>query len=77
MEVKELKLLFDSGALNKATVCRNLMGGGYMVIFKGKGNDHVLSGQRTNGEGRVFKTIDAAVQNVNKIGFQEITIRLQ
>ena len=53
------------------------MGGGYMAIFKGKGNVHVLSGQRTNGEARVFKTIDAAVQNVNKIGFQEIIVQLQ
>jgi len=41
---------FDSDALNKGTVFRNLMGVDYMVIFKSKGNYHVLSGQRENGD---------------------------
>ena len=52
---------------------------GYIVVFdaKDKSKKYHISGQRTKGESRVFKTIDAAVKNVRDIGFRDITVSLQ
>lgn len=78
MEIKDLKSLFDNGALKTATVTKAMMGTGYTVIFdaKDKSKHYHISGQRTKGEARVFKTIDAAVKNAHDIGFQNITVSL-
>ena len=75
MELKELRMLFDSGVLIKAIITKNIMGDGYIVSIDGKNNKHyVISSQRTKGEPRVFKSIDAAAKNANDVGFQTVTI---
>ena len=78
MEIKDLKVLFDNGALKSATVANEMMGVGYIVVFdaKDKSQQYHISGQRTKGEPRVFKTIDAAVKNAYDIGFRRITVSL-
>jgi hypothetical protein len=55
-----------------------MMNTGYTVVFdaKDKSKQYHISGQRTKGEPRVFKTIDAAVKNAHDIGFQTITVSL-
>lgn len=68
-------MLFDSGVLSKATITPNIMGGGYIVTVDTKNNkQYVISGQRSKGEPRVFKSIDAAAKNANEIGFRQATI---
>lgn len=78
MEIKELKVLFDNGALKTVTVTKKMMGSGYVVIFdaKDKSKQYHISAQRTKGEPRVFKSIDAAVKNAHEIGFHTITVSL-
>jgi hypothetical protein len=76
MEIKDLKIVFDNGGLKKATITKNIMGVGYIVLFDAKDKkNHTISGQRTKGDSRVFKTIDAATKNIHEIGFREITIK--
>ena len=78
MEIKELKVLFDNGALKTATVTKAMMNTGYTVVFdaKDKSKQYHISGQRTKGEPRVFKTTDAAIKNAHDIGFKTITVSL-
>jgi hypothetical protein len=78
MELNQLKVVFDSGALKSAVVAPMPMEKGYMLIAKDKQNkDHVMTAQRTDKhEPRVFKSIDAAVANASKIGFREVVVKL-
>ena len=78
MEIKDLKILFDNGALITATITNQILDNGYIVIFeaKDKSKKYHISGQRTQGEPRVFKTIDAATRNAREIGFKNISISL-
>lgn len=78
MEIKELKVLFDNGALKAATVTKAMMNTGYTVVFdaKDKSKQYHISGQRTKGDPRVFKTTDAAIKNAQEIGFRTITVSL-
>jgi len=77
LEIKDLKLLFASESLVNATVTPYIMGKGYVVAVNTKGNkQYLLSGQRSNGKPRVFKSIDAAVKNTADIGFHEVIVRM-
>jgi hypothetical protein len=78
MEIKDLKVLFDNGALKAVTITKEMMGSGYVVVFdaKDKSQQYHISGQYTKGEPRVFKTIDAAVKNGYDIGFRSVTVSL-
>ena len=79
MELKELKIIFDSGALKSAVVTTVPMKTGYMLIVKdNKNKDNMMTAQRSGKhEPRVFKSIDAAVSNAEKIGFKEIHVDLR
>lgn len=78
MELKDLRILFDSGVLTSATVSPNILGGGYIVTIIGKNNkQYVISRQRSKSEARIFKSIDAAVKNTHDIGFKTITVHFQ
>lgn len=70
MQVKDLKLLFDAGALKKAFVFHEPMQGGYVLML----DKHVLNAQR--GGTRIFKSIDAACETANRIGFKNIEVQL-
>jgi len=75
LELKDLRMLFDSGVLTKATITPNIMGNGYIVTVDAKNNkQYIISGQRSKGKPRVFKSIDAAAKNANYIGFQVVTV---
>ena len=77
MEVKELKAVFDAGGLKSAVVTPACMGDGYEVIVTDtKKKTIVLSAQRSDNHPRVFRSIDAAMSTVTKIGFREVTFKL-
>lgn len=69
MQIKDLKLLFDNGNLKKVTVIKAPMSENYLLLC----DKHVLQAQR--GGDRHFKSIDAAVENAQKIGFKQVTVR--
>jgi len=77
MELNKAKLLFDEGVFKTAVISRYPMRKGYMLAFNASHNRMVhLTGQRTGIEPREFSSIDAAVKNAQKIGFQTITVDL-
>jgi hypothetical protein len=78
MELKELKIIFDSGALKNAVVTPVPMADGYNVHFMDSKNKVInMTAQRCKKEEpRIFKSIDAAVANIKKVGFKNIQIAL-
>ncbi len=78
MELNQLKVIFDSGALKSAVVTVEVLGKGYNLMFEGKdGKKYMMTKQRSDShEPRPFKTIDAAVGNASKIGFKNIRVQL-
>jgi len=82
MEIKDAKIMFDGGAFKSAVVARMPMSKGYTVTFnvhpkfKSLTTYYFLTGQRTKDEPRIFSSIDAAVLNAQKVGFQTITVDL-
>lgn len=78
MELNQLKIAFDSGALKSAVITLAAMENGYSVLFISIKNKVInMTKQRSDkDEPRVFKSIDAAVANIEKVGFKEIKIKL-
>ena len=78
MELKELKVIFDNGGLKSVTIKRAPLMQGYILIAVNANKDvHVMTSQREESNvPRAFKTIDAAVSNAQKIGFQKVTVDL-
>jgi hypothetical protein len=77
MEELQAKWTFDQGGLAKAVIVPTPMGQGYhlhLVKFGRNSETAVLERQR--GGWRVFKTIDAAANTANSIGFKRIEIDL-
>lgn len=78
MELNQLKVVFDTGSLKSAVITLAAMQNGYNVLFidmKGKAIN--MTAQRSKDEKpRIFKTIDAAVANIEKVGFKKILITL-
>ncbi|GEM77535.1 hypothetical protein [Vibrio sagamiensis] len=70
MQIKDLKILFDAGAVKKATVVSAPLEGGYHLLI----DKHVLQAQR--GGDRLFKTLDAACESASNIGFKRIEVCL-
>lgn len=79
MELKELKVIFDSGGLKAVTIKRAPLMQGYILIAENANKDvHVMTSQREESNiPRAFKTIDAAIANAKKIGFMTITVDLK
>ena len=77
MEIKTAKMMFDAGVYTSAVVTRMPMSRSYMLTLNGKGKvTDILTGQRTGELPREFSSIDAAVANAQKVGFQTITVDL-
>lgn len=77
MEELQAKWIFDQGGFSKALIAPAPMGHGYhlhLVKFGKQSETAVLERQR--GGWRVFKTIDAAANTANGIGFRRIEIDL-
>ena len=77
MQESQAKLLFDHGGLAKAVVVPAPMGHGWhlhVVKFGKNGDIEIIERQR--GGWRVFKTVDAAVNTANEIGFRRVEVEL-
>jgi hypothetical protein len=77
MEELQAKWTFDQGGFAKAMIVPTPMGAGYhlhLVKFGRLNETLVLERQR--GGWRVFKTIDAAANTANNIGFRRIEVDL-
>lgn len=73
LQEKEIKTLFDAGALKAATVAPNPDGkGGWIALFAGEKN-YALRSQRDTIT-RNFKTLDAAQKTLKAIGFREFRV---
>lgn len=70
MQIRDLIVLFDGGALKKAKVIQSPMRDGYLLMV----DKHVLQAQR--GGDRLFKSIDAACESALKIGFKRVEVCL-
>ncbi len=75
LELRELKLLFDAGALKSATIVSAPLSEGYQLLLSGKNAHHAFKGQRDEHT-RTFKTIDAAAKSARNIGFKTVTLQL-
>lgn len=76
MEFLELKTVFDAGGLISAVICRAPLGVGYILIVKSKAKKDIIMSSQRDESPRVFKTVDAAARNAEKIGFKTMTINL-
>lgn len=77
MEELKAKWIFEQGGFAKALIVPTPMGAGYhlhLVRFGRTAETDVLERQR--GGWRVFKSIDAAANTANTIGFRRIEIDL-
>jgi hypothetical protein len=74
---QQAKWLFDEGGLAKAQIVPAPMGAGWhlqLVRFSKAADVEVLERQR--GGWRVFKSIDAAVNAAQAIGFRRVEVEL-
>ena len=83
-QLKEMKLLFDAGALASCYIKHAVMQSGYILVVQrnkraiADGGDAVehLHGQRDLESPRTFKTIDAAVSTAREIGFRKVSVEI-
>lgn len=76
LEQKELTLLFDNGLLTKAKIVPAPMDdGGYNLLFthKSKGEIALITARE---HVRVFRTLQVAINTVEKIGFKKVEVNL-
>jgi len=78
VEHKELVTLFDAGALKSAEIHYWAVGNhGYRVEFVGTNKERYgYKAQRQTNHLREFKSIDAAMSAIGKIGFKTATIHI-
>jgi hypothetical protein len=75
MQETEIKLLFECGNLKTATITKVPLADGWCLQFARKGGGcEVLDSQRVSP--RTFKTLDAAFQAVNRVGFREAIVAI-
>lgn len=77
MELSELKMVFDAGGLTSAVVSNAVMSRGFILIFNDKNKNAIAMTSQRDESPRVFKTIDAAVRNAEKVGFMKIVVDLK
>ncbi|KAB0299143.1 hypothetical protein F2Z80_25285 [Vibrio fortis] len=72
LEQDRIRLLFDQGALKKAVITFvELEAKEYRVHFVSRVGDNVVCVKARTSEERIFKSLDAAVSFVKKIGFKK------
>jgi hypothetical protein len=84
MQEKEIKILFDMGALSRCHISTNPSGKGYNALFvktkENKASICLETRPRKSSDAintRVFKTIDSACSLIQRqIGFQSFIINL-
>jgi hypothetical protein len=77
MQLKEVKLRFESGNLKAAFISEAVFEKGYNLNIQGKkqSDSFVLANQRGEGGARNFKTIDTAAKAARDIGFMEVAVK--
>lgn len=76
MQEKDIKNLFDGGALSSVSVVHMPALDGFTYLFyyrEKKRNPEILMTQR--GEQKVAKTLDSALERLRKIGFSKFEVR--
>jgi hypothetical protein len=78
MKAGEAKLLYESGAIFDARICRSASGEGWYIKFKSKKPvQFSLELESERGPVRIFKKLYAAINAVERIGFNKATIILK
>lgn len=73
MQEANIRLLFECGTLKSAQITRVPLVDRWCLQFTKKGGGfEVLDSQRVSP--RAFKTLDAAFQAANRIGFREVSV---
>jgi hypothetical protein len=77
MQELQAKWVFEQGGFTKALIASTPMGTGYHLhlVKLGRQSETELI-ERQRGGWRLFKTIDAAVQTAQRIGFTRVEIEL-
>lgn len=77
--LKELKQLFDAGALIACDVVQAVMTEGYSVYFTSTAGNitYWIASHRNKGEMRTFKTFEAAKNAVLEVGFNKMTVHAE
>lgn len=71
LEQDQIRLLFDQGALKKAVITSVAMRGNeFHVHFVSKQGENIVCVKARSNIERVFKSLDAAVSLVQKVGFK-------
>jgi hypothetical protein len=78
MLASELKLRFDQGFHDEAIIVREPMTtDNYNVAIKGRGYWVYVSAARTKTTPKSYKSLDAAMSEIQKIGFQAASIDIK
>ena len=75
MQEKEIKILFDGGALSRVSVIHMpaLSGFTYQFYYKDKRLDPIML-MTQRGDQKVAKTLDSAMQQLRRIGFRKFEV---
>ena len=73
LELRELKILFDSGALKEAHICR--LFDAWTLECTRPGLDPVSMTTAKSKDVRRFKSLDAAWRTAEEIGFRRATVK--
>ncbi|PVZ64514.1 hypothetical protein [Pelagibaculum spongiae] len=78
LKIRDLKRLFDAGALLSCNVHLGIMNKAYNVHFESTaGNiNYWIAAHRDPSEMRQFKTLDAAGNAIKEIGFRKFSTNL-
>lgn len=80
LQLKEIKTLFDSGALKKCEIMENddMYEKGFVLWFADRKNQQItLRTQRAAEIIKTFKNIQSAINTANDIGFKKIELILK
>jgi len=72
VELKELRLLFESGALKEAHICE--LFGEWTLECTRPGRETAVMTTSRRGEIRRFKSLDAAFAAAQAVGFRRATV---
>lgn len=74
MQERDIRLLFDAGAVTKASAVYTQIHNGYILAFQAKNNKELIYLEAQWGGQRIAKTLDAAAESIKRIGFKSFTV---
>lgn len=76
MNLSELRMLYECGALANATLAPAPMESGFIMIVKRMdGKEETMSTTKSERH-KIYKSLEAASSDVKRIGFQEVTFKV-